>query len=687
MDWLLALAAATLLIAHARAQQSLPDGDGGPLNSAAPAVPGPAASRDAAHSGIYRDLDLLRGTGFSHAAQASVSVRVIDPAGMIPPNLTTSDFTLVINGTPRAARVHAPGSSESNIAPMVLLVLPPNEPIVHAIAIRNAEKYFAAQSNERLPWSVGIFDANGKLSPFTNGRSQLLANLDVVDHAKESFQYAGNAGLPAGFQWSGSWMMKAEEAVGMMQKFDGPKVVLAINPLGERMYGLNDQMFAHDGPEAFTDIAKAIGAHIYIANVGGPEVYIPGGGAADDQPAQINTPAGPLLGTVPSYHQQVDPQMTAALNYFAYRTSMMMQTAADTLGGYANSLGDLAAKIHSDLDGNYALDFDMTAADTDQGVPSVEVRMTRHDLRVAILDVQPIVSAAEANQEMASRQMLDVLRRATEQPVVSPDFRITQRVDSFPLHDGLEPVLPMTGRVTWTGTGKAPAELYVVESVEDASLDSALLQRAVQARWNGQSLTWERDGQLRPGNYIWRVAVHDGRGKIFASTEQKIAIPFPRRASVRVSSVVAAKGCREDDTGSSGLQRRPAKGADTALAHFLIDPMRAGDCRVRPEADGVFTSADTLRAFVRIYPAERLQKHKPESWTAKFVLRAAGAGAVALEREIPFTVDSGSGYLASIEMPLGMPLISPGPYTLDVEMHGPGIRGEMQASRAISIGP
>jgi hypothetical protein len=685
--WLIPLAAAGLATAAACAQQSLPglpDGTGSPINSANAAVPSHLSDSDKPRTGIYRDLDLLRRNGFSDAQQASLSLRVIDPAGMVPGNLQAPDFTLIVNGTPRVPRVHAPGSSEATIAPMVLLVLPPNQPVVHYIAVKNAEKYFARQPSERLPWSVGIFDSNGKMTPFTNGRSQLLVNLDVVEHAPEPFQYANSAGLSSGFQWESSWMLKAEDAIGMMQRFDGPKVVLAINPLAENQFGLNDQMFEHDGPESLIDIAKTIGAHIYVANVGGPDVYIPGGGAADDHTAQINTPGGPVLGTLPSFHMQVDPQMTAAMNYFAYRTSAMMMTAQETLGGYANSLSELAGKIHSDLDGNYLLDFDLTPEDTDQGVPSVEVRMARHDLRVAILDLEPMVSASQASREIVSRQLLDLVRKATLHPVVSPEYRISQHVDYFPLREGLEPVLPMSGAIEWTGAGEPPRQLSVIESVEDPNLASVLLERNLQVAWNGRGFSWERDGTLRPGNYLWRIAVHDGRGHVFSSAQKDIHVAFPRPSPMAVSSLVLGKSCREGEP-SSGLARRPLKPAtDTGQAHLMIDPMHAADCRVRPEASGIFEPADTMHAFVRIYPAEKFDKHKPESWTAKFVLRSQ-SGSVEMAREMPFTVDSGSGYLASIVLPLKDAAISGGPHTLDVQMRGPGMHGNLDASRSFSI--
>ncbi len=152
-----------------------------------------------------------------------------------------------------------------------------------------------------------------------------------------------------------------------------------------------------------------------------------------------------------------------------------------------------------------------------------------------------------------------------------------------------------------------------------------------------------------------------------------------------VSSLVLGKSCREGEP-SSGLQKRPAKGdSDQGHTHFMIDPLHAADCRVRPEATDRFVTSDTMHAFVRIYPDAKLEKHRPESWTAKFVLRSTTSGLVELERDIPFTTDSGSGYLALLETPLSAPAITTGPHTLDVQMRGPGMHSNLNASRAISI--
>ncbi|MGI8773354.1 MAG: hypothetical protein ACR2JE_18170 [Acidobacteriaceae bacterium] len=687
------LLTASLLTAAAYAQQ-IPPGQSPDPNSAAPAnsqvpvqIPLQQSVTTPLPSPIYRDLDLLRRDGFAGAHEASVSVRVVDRYGVTPGNLQSSDFTLIVNGTPRVARLHAPGHSTTSVVPLVLLVFPPNQPIVHSIGAKKATQYFSHQPAELLPWKVGILDSNGKLTPFTDGRTQLLAYLDAVAHATEPFQFTSDAGSPT---WNGSWITKAEDAISTMQRFDGPKVILAMNPLAVPTYSFNERRLANDGPESLIGVAQHIGAHIYIANVGGPEPIIPGGNAAEHQPAQVVGGNDTLqLGSVPSANMQMDPRQTAALNYYAYRTSTMMQTAGATLGGFANSLNDLAAQIHRDLDWNYSLDFDLTPEDSDRGYPSVAVRLARHDLRVAILDVVPIGSS-DAHREMASKDLMDTLIRATRQPISSPDYRITQHADYFPLHGGLEPLVPMTGNIEWTGRGPDPQQISVVESVEDLTLSSVLLERDIQASWNLRSFSgrpsfsWERDGQLRPGHYLWRVAVHDGKGKVFASSQEKITVGFPHQAAVAVSSLVLGTSCEEGPS-QSGLQRRQPRGAsDQELAHPQIDPLRTSGCRLKSESTDSFAATGVLHALIRIYPPDKLEKQGPESWTANFVLRSK-SGSVAMQKELPFTVDSGSGYVASVETPLTTPGISPGPYILDVQIHGPGVHGDLKQSRSISI--
>ena len=635
-----------------------------------------------AHLVTYRDMDLLRRSGFANADQATVIVRVFDKAGTILSNLQPSDFELIVNGTPRTFRFHAPGADTTSVPPVVLLVFPPNDPIVHYNAAKQAIKYFSELPGEQLPWKVGIFDSNAKLAPFTDSQSQLLATLNQLQHTIEPFQFTTAIGMSAIARWDGSWLSKAEEAIGFMQHYDGPKVVLAMNPSAISIYGGNDFDLAHNGPESLRAAAEHIGAHIYVDNVIGPEVDVPGGEAAENQPAQINQGAfAPRMGSSPSQHMQIDPAEIARLNYYAYLNSQMMQTAAATQGGFANSLKALAAQIHHNLDKNFQLDFQLTPQDQDRGIPDVEIKLAHHELRLAILDVIPL------NHDLGSigpEKLAALLKEAGSQHLSSPDFRIAQHVDYFPIRDGLEPILPMSAAVEWTGPGHPPEHLYIAELVEDENLATPVLQRELQIDWKGQIVTWERDGHLTPGHYAWHVGIYDGTGKMLLAAEEKIEIAFPHSEPINASSLIIGKSC-ETNPPSTGLQHRsPENTARRTTLNSIIDPMRATNCRIVLDATRRFAPSDTLHAFVRIYPGKKLDRHPPESWTATFMLHT-NSGAIEIQKEIPFAVDSGSGYLASMELPLNAPSISPGAHTLDVLIRGSGIHDDLKKSQQFLI--
>jgi hypothetical protein len=306
-------------------------------------------------------------------------------------------------------------------------------------------------------------------------------------------------------------------------------------------------------------------------------------------------------------------------------------------------------------------------------------------IQTAVLAVASDNTISEANRDTVSKDLMDKVRRSTERRVRSPEFRISQHVDHFPPRPGPEPVLPMSSLIEWTGPGRGPEQISVVESIDDLSMSASVMERAIQVRWDGHQLAWERDGRLHPGHYLWRIAVHDGDGKVYASAEQKITVEAPRQASIEVSSLIMGKSCEEQVGSVNGLRRRTTIDRDNDVKlHSQSDPMRAADCRITPEASDRFAPSDRLHAFVRIYPTEKLEKRGPASWTAKFILWSKN-NPIATEKETAFRVDSSAGYLAYVVMSLDTPGMPPGQYTLDVVMRGPGIRKELKESRSISI--
>ncbi len=92
---------------------------------------------------------------------------------------------------------------------MMLLVFPPNQPTIHSIAVRDSLRYFSGLSGEMLPWKVGLFNANGVFTAFTDQKSQLLANLEAARTAKEPAQYSSDRLLQKNAKWDGGWLTKA----------------------------------------------------------------------------------------------------------------------------------------------------------------------------------------------------------------------------------------------------------------------------------------------------------------------------------------------------------------------------------------------------------------------------------------------------------------------------------------------
>jgi hypothetical protein len=288
--------------------------------------------------------------------------------------------------------------------------------------------------------------------------------------------------------------------------------------------------------------------------------------------------------------------------------------------------------------------------------------------------------------EVISDALMEKIRRAAELRITSPELVITQHVDYFPQGAGFEPVIPMISLIEWTGAGRGPERLFVFESVEDLNNTTAVMERALKVKWDGHRLSWERNGDLDPGQYLWKLAVHDDDGTVLASAEKKIVVAQPQQADIEASSLIVGKSCEEQGPSVDGQRRRTKDNPSEEQTNSQMDPMRAVGCRIKPEASDRFVSTDRLHAFVRIYPSGKFNRHGPESWTAKFVLRSKN-DPVSIKKETPFRVDSSSGYLAYIEMSLDTPGMNPGDYTLEVAMRGPGIHKELNRSRSISIQP
>ncbi len=322
---------------------SIPGADAFHSHIAAPTSAIEQVQEDAQHRVVFTELDLLRRHDFERAAQATVSLRVTDCHCNRILNLTAGDFKVSVNGTLRQARLlDRSAAAGLTTPPCVLLVFPPNQPEVHYLAVQQCLRYFRSRPDENIGWRVGIFDANGTFTAFTDKRSELISNLNAVSTANETIQFTGFSFAAPGQTWQGAWLDKVNAAVSEMQRQPGPRLILAMNPLAEPTYtAANESLLSNNGPVDLMPMASRIGAQIYIANVGGPEVVIPGGSAA--------TPAS-MHATSPSGNMMISDAQSRALQQFAAYAAQMQQVASDTLGGFSNSIATLAGQMQQDLD-------------------------------------------------------------------------------------------------------------------------------------------------------------------------------------------------------------------------------------------------------------------------------------------------------------------------------------------------
>ena len=127
------------------------------------------------------------------------------------------------------------------------------------------------------------------------------------------------------------------------------------------------------------------------------------------------------------------------------------------------------------------------------------------------------------------------------------------------------------------------------------------------------------------------------------------------------------------------LQSPSAETIDVAT-----DPMLENKCLLEPNPTLFYSKKDTLRAFVRVYLAGKIDKGSLEAWNAKFELLDK-TGRMESEQRTNLVVDSAPGYLAAIALPLQNMEITPGIHIIRFELRGPGVKRTLVKSAAIMI--
>jgi hypothetical protein len=641
----------------------------------------------------YTDLDLAPYLSRRAARIMTVQVHVRTHGGAPVPNLTASDFHLLANGKPREVRILSPlpddptsvtslqsattralSTKPANANAVVLIILPPNQVRVRLLMLKDAIEAFstrAADAEGNLAWSISIYD--GAQTPYMRRKSDVLAALELARKATPRILMDGGLARASGSSGQ-RWLSEANRAIFGMRGLSPNRIVVLGNPddnifrdaTSASQIGpvASDIHFGelYPDPRMFLFTAGSVGAQLFIANSGGPST-------ADDLGALLN----------------------AAAN-----TSNMMVAASESGGGYSNSFKDLSTQIDNSLLSSYLLEFHLSPDEIDAGPPTISVTVRDPHL-IATADSPRPAPDAVAIEEASLKPISQAIIRSLAKPVASPALAIHQRVDYFPIRKGLAAILPMTCTIEWTANTPPPASLDVIESIEHAETGVPVLNRRLNVKWNGHAFSWERDGQLMPGTYIWRVAAGDPDGQTIASAVFHTRLNPPSSEVINLSTMVAGKSCRNqhqvapeptqrESIAEPLLKRRSGIRPAGSAPPPAFDPMFENGCRIEPEPTTHYSAADILRSFVRIYIDEGIDKGKLQAWSAKFVLHAAD-GKVETEYAAPLVADSQPGYLAALELPLVADGVAAGAHTLTFELRGPHIHAPLTRSIPLVIDP
>jgi hypothetical protein len=381
----------------------------------------------------------------------------------------------------------------------LLLVVPPNQPLLHNMATQDALRYFSEQQTDRdgrLAWNVSLFDSNGRQTEYTRKKAVLLKELARARKATEPLEASADIG--------GNWLDDARNAIYRMQSLPGRRIVVAFNPQPDPGYGLLEFSLMQVDPSELVGAAERAGAQVYIANSTGPYMW-----------------------------------PTAFASWFETPISNMMQTSQLTAAGYANSLKDLFRQIVGERDMSYLLKFRLRPQELDDSSLHIEVRITSRNLRgVALQPFAEPSSFSRVAPTTSYRRVPRAMMEALNNRVSSPELQIAQHIAYFPVRKGTKAILPFSCALIWSGEKTVPRRLRVVERLEQADTGFVASAHQLRLSWNGRFASWERDNRLSPGKYEWKVAVADSDGKVIASSILETRVPKASDAPVQLSTTL-----------------------------------------------------------------------------------------------------------------------------------------------------
>ncbi len=561
------------------------------------------------------------------------------PAG----NLQNSDLTLLIDGKPRAFTLvrpwKMPADASGEDIPFLLVLLPPNQPIMHHLILSRLQRYFEQEITDdagRVRWQLAVVDSDGTSTNFTRDKAELLQLFARLDKKTSPMILAGTSS-------AAGWTTEEENSIAFMRFLPGRKIVLAVEPQQTSVYSTNtDSTLLHWFPADAVQDARQAGATLFVVN-----------------------PAGPVNGD--------------GLN--SMQTSLMWRTADASGGNFDNSLRVILKEIAGDRDANYLLRYMAEQQDDDH---SSVVQVVLRDRTLHAILGTPFsrsVLFSEPAEKPEGSAAVQRLSKASRKAVSQGSLRLAVRADNFPNRSGRYNTVPLSAELQWLGEQAGPREVEVLESLEFSYTGFALAKRHLTVQWNGRKVSWVRVNRLMPGEYIWRVAATDREGEALASAVTRFHVQAIDPAHVTLSSLVLTRGCgariEAQNTGADFDRLKPRVAGQSLYGEVF----EIAGCREQTNPIAEYSVHDPLTAFVRVYLPPKVDKGRLDQWQPEFSLRNT-AGAVQAWT-VSLVNDSLPGYLAQLQIPAGS--LQPGRYALHFALRGPGIHGKVEADTTISV--
>jgi VWFA-related protein len=515
-------------------------------------------------------------------------------------------------------------SSGVSAASQVLIVIPQLQWTSRQYALRVIAKALHQHLLDNM--SVAIVDNSALVLPFTSDRDALMAAVRKLLAVNLS---------PCN---PGPWFPASIERMAQMRSMPGRKFLLffsdaRLDPHCPQGWDLNSGA----SPWGLLGDALSSGISIYPVDARGVVPVLPLGDASTD----IELP-GNFMGAV----GMISGNLSGNMSIEAFQRSDLLMVAAQT-GGRSpagNDLLQVFREIRQDSS-YYALGYYLPDLQADGSYHKLQVTLKKPGLRVF---ARPGYYAPFPFADMSRSRKREWLYQAllANQPL--GEVQLSSRSSAFFNPPTPDMTLPTVVQAHWwVPEQKATSRRWmmtvgivqdeqgeIVSRFDNTNFWHVESHAPPQAGYVPEDATYNLLLQLKPGQYVLKLAVADLDAAIVGSYSATLRIPQQPPQLPLVSSLVLADHWLpvQNDRGDATSGENPSTEVAYLRSSPAVDPLRVGDQRLASSEARAFTRNSQLILFARFYPnaADRF----PETWKVSAILRDS-AGKTVAESPVP----------------------------------------------------